>query len=280
MKDTKTTRYAYAHSGIVPVRKEATDTSEMVTQLVLGETMLILESLERWHRVRCDFDGYEGWVSVAQVVFFADELQYAGWVDNEQRKRSPFFSYRISRGKTQLMVPPGSPIVFSGYEVELPDGRWDVVGRPEQLKEHAIIDSAMKLLGTPYLWGGRTDAGIDCSGFIQLVYGLHRYNLPRDAWQQHAFAPCKSADIKEADYGDIVYFGPSPDKIVHVGFYIGEGKLLHAGGNVMIQSIDVSRGGGSRYEYNEKLARSVVGIQQAAVLKVAGTPPSTRKPLL
>lgn len=272
--------FAWAAAGIVPMRREPSDTSEMVTQMVLGETVQVLESVERWHRVRADFDRYEGWVSVSQVAFFSTDQAYADWLGNVHRKRSPFFSYRLSRGKSQLLVPPGAPIVFSGYEAELPDGRWNVVGRPEQLKEHAIVDTAMKLLGTPYLWGGRTDAGIDCSGFVQLVYALHRYFLPRDARQQFAFAPCISADISDAQYGDILYFGSSTEKVTHVGFYIGEGRLLHAGGNVMIQSIDGSRSGGTRFEFNEKLSRTLVGIQQSAALKTASTRQLAQKPPL
>jgi gamma-D-glutamyl-L-lysine dipeptidyl-peptidase len=264
--------FAYAHSGIVPLRKADSDTAEMVSQVLLGETMQVLETRERWLRVICDLDGYEGWVSVAQVVLFDNEHHYIDWKKNQSRKSSPFYTYRISRGKTRRTVPAGSPVIFRTHDVELPDGRWDVDGSPIALKEHALMDTAMQLLGVPYLWGGRTDAGIDCSGFIQLVFGLHKYRLPRDAWQQFECAPVKPDPLEDAQYGDVIYFhGKDGKRITHVGFYLGEGRLLHASGNVQIQLIDPDRRHNSRYILNETLAGSIAGFQSFSDLKVAGS---------
>ena len=73
-----TTNKVYVLSGIAPIRKDASDTAEMVTQALLGETLSVHESVERWHRVTCDFDGYEGWISVAQVVFFRHRSRLSG----------------------------------------------------------------------------------------------------------------------------------------------------------------------------------------------------------
>lgn len=274
-KNTKI--YAYASSGIVPVRKTASDTAEMVTQLLLGETVRVLKSEERWHYVKSDSDGYEGWVSVAQIHIIS-ESDYIAWSNHPERKRSPFFTYRIHRGqKTYLMVPAGAPVVYTGFEVELPDGPWNVAMEPVPLKEHAIIDTAMKLLGVPYLWGGRTDSGIDCSGFVQLVYGLHRYNLPRDASQQHDFAPIKATTIDKAEYSDIIYFSSNGKTITHTGFYIGEGHLLHASGNVQINCIDPRKRTTSRFVFNERLAETIVGVQSSAALKLAASIPLTER---
>jgi gamma-D-glutamyl-L-lysine dipeptidyl-peptidase len=268
-KDNKI--YAYASSGIVPVRNSASETAEMVTQLLLGETMQILKSEDRWHFIKSDYDQYEGWVSITQITAIS-ESDYVAWSNHPERKRSPFFTYRIHRGqKTYLTVPSGAPVVYTGFEVELPDGPWNVASEPVQLKEHAIIDTALKLLGVPYLWGGRTDSGIDCSGFVQLVYGLHRYDLPRDASQQHDFAPIKAKSIDKAEYSDIVYFSSNGKTITHTGFYIGEGHLLHASGNVQINCIDPRKRNVSRFVFNERLANTIVGIQTSASIKAAAT---------
>ncbi|MCC5925983.1 MAG: C40 family peptidase [Bacteroidetes bacterium] len=262
---------AYVHSGIAPVRKEASDTAEMVTQALIGETVTIHESVERWHKITCDFDGYEGWISVGQVVRFSSNEAYEAWIANPERIRSPFFTYRITRGKSKQIVPVGAPVVFNGFDAELPDGRWDVEITPLQLKEHAIMDTAMQFLGVPYLWGGRTDSGIDCSGLIQMVYSLHSYHLPRDASQQFKFAPLKEGiTVDDMEYGDIIYFhGKDKKLITHVGFYVGEGKLLHASGNVQIQLIDERRKQASRYEFNERLASTIAGIQTNSDMKSA-----------
>ncbi|KPQ00933.1 MAG: Cell wall-associated hydrolases (invasion-associated proteins) [Bacteroidetes bacterium HLUCCA01] len=266
-----TTNKVYVLSGIAPIRKDASDTAEMVTQALLGETLSVHESVERWHRVTCDFDGYEGWISVAQVVFFDTEADYQAWTSHPERHRSPFFTYRITRGKSKQIVPVGAPIVFNGFDVELPDGRWDVEITPLRLKEHAIIDTAMQFLGVPYLWGGRTDSGIDCSGYIQMVYSLHHYDLPRDASQQFKFAPLKeSMAIEDMEYGDVVYFhGKQSKNITHVGFYLGDGKILHASGNVQIQLIDPKRKATSRYEFNEALSKRIAGVQSNRDIKAA-----------
>lgn len=265
--DTKI--YAYASSGVVPMRKDPSDTSEMVNQIILGETMTVLESKERWHLVKSDFDQYEGWVSVAQVQIFPED-EYLEWVNHPERVRSPYYTFRIHRGsKAFLIVPTGAPVVHSGFYVELPDGPWNISGEPVQLKEHAMMDTALHLLGVPYLWGGRTDGGIDCSGFVQLVYGLHKYQLPRDASQQHDFARIKSKKLSDAEFSDIIYFSSNGKSVTHTGFYLGEGNLLHASGNVQIHCIDSSKRNSTRFVFNERLAETIVGIQSSADLKSA-----------
>ncbi len=269
MKNT-TYKFAFASSGIVPLRKTDSDTAEMVSQVLLGETVHILESVERWHRVRSDFDGYEGWVSVAQVTPI-DEQTYIAWFNHPERVRSPYFTYRVSRGNSMLLVPTGAPIINTGYEIELPNGPWEIEGRTEKMKEHALMDTATKLLGVPYLWGGRTDSGIDCSGFVQLVYSLHRYNLPRDASQQFEFAPRIKGGLESAKYGDLVYFSSNGKNITHIGFYFGDGNLLHASGNVQINCIDPEKRTTSTYVFSERLSQTIVGVQSSAAVKAAAS---------
>jgi hypothetical protein len=269
--------YAYASSGIVPIRREASDTSEMVNQILLGETMKIINSEERWHYVRSDFDDYEGWVSVSQVQTFSYD-DYKAWVNHPERVRSPYYTYRISRGnKTFLIVPAGAPVINTGFYVELPDGPWNVVGTPETFKEHAMIDSALRLLGVPYLWGGRTDSGIDCSGFVQLIYATHNYFLPRDASQQHAFAKIKGTKLDVAVFSDIVYFSSNGKNVTHTGFYLGDGNLLHASGNVQINCIDPTRQSSTRFIFNERLSSTIIGIQSSISLKSAATQAAKKK---
>ena len=214
--------------GIAPIRKDASDTAEMVTQALLGETLSVHESVERWHRVTCDFDGYEGWISVAQVVFFDTEADYAGLdIPSGATPLTVFHLPDYPWEKQADCTGAAAPIVFStALTWSCPTVAGMLKITPLRLKEHAIIDTAMQFLGVPYLWGGRTDSGIDCSGYIQMVYSLHHYDLPRDASQQFKFAPLKeSMAIEDMEYGDVVYFhGKQSKNITHVGFYLGDGR--------------------------------------------------------
>lgn len=261
-------RHAYASAGIVPVRRDATDTSEMVTQLLLGETVRVLDEADRWLRIRADHDGYEGWVGRSQITDVppADHL---AWAHHPERRRSPYQAYRVGNGMDGLTVPAGAFVVETPVGIELPSGGWDAHRERFSLKEHAILDTALNFRGTPYLWGGRTDTGIDCSGFVQLVFELHGYALPRDAWQQRAFAPWAPMDITESEAGDILYFSYDGTGTQHVGFHLGEGLLLHASATVTIHNIDPARRTSSRYLFNERLAKSLCAVQSTHDLKTA-----------
>lgn len=263
-------RHAFARAGIVPVRRDATETSEMVTQLLLGETVRILDESDRWLRVRCDHDAYEGWVGRSQVAELG-AADYRAWSLHPERRRSPYQTYRVGNGLDGLTVPAGAHVVQTTGGIELPNGAWDAHRERYSLAEHAILDTALNFRGTPYLWGGRTDTGIDCSGFVQVVFALHGYSLPRDAWQQRAFAEPSAADLSGSEAGDILYFSYDGIGTQHVGFHLGDGLLLHASGTVSIHNIEPARKSKSRYLYNERLAGSLVAVQSIHDLKTAAT---------
>lgn len=261
-------RYGRFISGIVPLRRDAGDASEMVSQGLLGETFLILEETERWMRIELAHDGYQGWVSRNQMVE-TDAAEHISWTHHAERKRSAFHTYRVSNGHETLLVPCGAPVITTPAGIELPNGAWERVTPRHPVLEHSLLDTALNLQGAPYLWGGRSDAGIDCSGFVQLVFGLHGYELPRDAWQQHAFAAHKGTTLDHAEAGDILYFSYAEGKIHHVGFYLGDGYALHASGNLTIHTIDPAKRSTGRYLFNDRLASTLVAVQSTQALKAA-----------
>jgi cell wall-associated NlpC family hydrolase len=138
----------------------------------------------------------------------------------------------------RLEVTEG-PIKDRWYEVRLPNGEIGFVqkgdvrvaeasaprppGAPEDL-----VATARRLLGTPYLWGGMTPLGVDCSGFAALVYRVHGRILPRDAALQFADPSAAPVDRALLQPGDLVFFGRSPEKITHVGLFVGEGRFISA----------------------------------------------------
>jgi len=255
------TLYGFAATGIVPLRKDASDSSEMLTQVLLGETVKISELTERWARVTCDYDGYEGWTNRQELEIFGGDT-YHSWKQNSAKIRSPHFSFRMFRQPDDVvLVPPGASIVVEDDRIQLPNGIYHTKVNPVTLIEDEFLKTAKNFLGTPYLWGGRTDQGIDCSGFVQLVLSLHGMDIPRDSGKQHAFRKEKSKDIHDAEPGDLIYFNPSGDHISHVGFYLGDGDLLHASGKVKINHIVSDMENPGNYPENKRLENSVFAVQ-------------------
>jgi len=266
---TKT--FGVASSGIVPVRIDSSDASEMLTQILLGETCRVTQEKKRWVRIKCDTDGYEGWVNRAQMDILNQE-QYEKWIYHPDRLRSPYFNFFAKDKRSAVMVPVGSCIIRKGSTVMIPHGEYETTTKPVMLKKSGLIDTAMQFLGVPYLWGGRTDTGIDCSGFIQTIHLLHGYKLPRDSSDQYSFAKIKSKDIKDAERGDLIYFNTTGKKVNHVGLYLGDGGVLHASGTVRLSNICYDKRNEHVYPFDKRLADHIYGVQSGSLLRKLAKP--------
>ena len=162
----------YCFLSAVPLRAEASDRSEMVSQLLQGETVEVIEQQEKWSLVSCDYDGYRGWLDNKQYILFSSAADLA---------------------------------------------------------ERFFLD-------TPYLWGGRSIGGIDCSGLTQVCFKALGVWLPRDASQQatagNEVCPC---DVQR---DDLAFFHNDQGRIIHVGICMGDGRIIHASGQVRIDTLD------------------------------------------
>jgi len=237
----------------------------MVSQLLLGETAEVLETIDRWIYIRTRYDNYEGWVNPGQCAYITAEQEQA-WLSEPRLRRSYFRNFTIhhvERGDA-LVVPTGALVQFTSEGVLLPDGEYLKSDHPLQsILKGDLISTAERLLGVPYLWGGRSDLGFDCSGFVQTLFALYGFELPRDSRQQFTLADPAITDLKGialAEAGDLVFFANPEGRIVHVGLYWGNGCLIHAGPNIRINCFSPDFAQRVPYSYEVRLAERFKGI--------------------
>jgi gamma-D-glutamyl-L-lysine dipeptidyl-peptidase len=258
--------YGFCISGTVPVRVSDSDASEMDTQILLGECFEVLAITERWVQIRTITDKVEGWVNKVQIKFLSPS-EFQNWNNNPQKERSPYRSFFAYNDLDAIHVPFGAEVVFDDVSVVLPHGKYEVRQAPILLKSTGILETAEQLLGTPYLWGGRTDTGLDCSGFVQIIYQLFGFNPPRNSRAQALIQPVRVNGLTHAKKGDLIYFGESKEKISHVGFYLGEGTLLHASGHVKLNNLIYDHRFENPFPFDKRLADRIQFIQDSSALK-------------
>ena len=212
---------AITNVSVAPVRAENSDKAEMVTQLLFGESVEILETAGNWTKIKIHFDGYGGWVDTKQVSPISD----ADFIKRKTKTVTEnFINYQHNGEKTLLSI---------GSEIES-DNQEDTKNNfdKENLKK-----TALEFLNVPYLWGGRSFFGIDCSGFTQIVYKVNGIQLPRDAYQQAEAGEVLNF-VEEAEIGDLAFFENEEGRIIHVGIMLENQKIIHAHGKVRIDDLD------------------------------------------
>lgn len=227
--------FVIAIAAVCPLRKESSHRSEMVSQLLAGEAAEVLEVATDFIRVQSLYDNYEGWCQKSQVLVL-EQLPAAGkkWLSKERADV-------LYLDGQPMYLSPGTPLEWlmhqemGGYTLEYKGGIWDI---EEAIFSASLIkEVAYRFLHTPYLWGGRSAFGIDCSGLTQQVYRHFGIALLRDAYQQAASGE-PVGFIQEAQCGDLAFFDNAEGKITHVGIMLGADRIIHASGQVRIDSID------------------------------------------
>ena len=226
-------RYGICNLGIVPVRLEPSDRSELVTQLLYGDHIKILEGRKKWSRIRIAFDNYEGWIDNKQFLEIS-ENEFRE-LDSIPLSLSQDLIQFVSDNDNLITIPIGSSL----SALDLLNNKFEGnVLKPKKEKSN-LIDTALLFLNTPYLWGGKTPFGIDCSGFTQMVYKLNGFKLFRDASQQATQGEALSF-IEESEPGDLAFFDNSEGSIIHVGIIMKDNYIIHSHGKVRIDRLDHS----------------------------------------
>jgi gamma-D-glutamyl-L-lysine dipeptidyl-peptidase len=228
--------------SVIPMRKEPSHRSEMTSQLLFGEYAEILEEKEQFVRVKCLYDDYEGWVQKNQLttvekdqIYSTNEyigVNYEEVDINHQCRNMPF---GVPVYYTQS---PAHPLRFGNAEVVY-KGREQSIWNAEQKRFNwENLDTIIKIfLDAPYLWGGKSMYGIDCSGFTQQVFKMFGIKLLRDAYlqaEQGSFVE----RLSETRLGDLAFFQNDKGRVTHVGIVLENNQIVHASGKVRIDYSD------------------------------------------
>ncbi|MBO4403507.1 MAG: C40 family peptidase [Bacteroidales bacterium] len=220
------TIYGFCHIAWLPLRAEASHRSEMVSQLLFGESFRILDRTAEWCLVETDFDHYKGYVAAGSFSPLALET----WEALQQNRLTTCTFLQITdvRRKLTFPVPPSSTLpLMEGRQMHIGEEHFETTEIPMHV---SMKGSIQPYLHAPYLWGGRTPWGIDCSGFVQALYKMQGITLPRDASQQMLHG--EKVPPSQAQFGDLAFFHNSEGKICHVGMIADARTIVHASGRV------------------------------------------------
>lgn len=234
--------FGVCNLSLVPLRAEPSERSEMVSQLLFGDHFEILESSDRWVRIKTGYDDYEGWVDSKQ--FIPVDIDTFNTLNTGGTILGLKIHHPVRNTVSDEIINIVAGSTLPGYL----DGRfrigktvYSVVQPPLKPKQDLFsseISAAAKFyLNAPYLWGGRSAFGIDCSGFSQMVFKQFNIKLKRDAWQQ-ALEGNTVDFLQEAMPGDLAFFDNEEGRITHVGVMLGNNRIIHASGRVKIDVID------------------------------------------
>lgn len=228
-----TSKLGYCKVSISPVRSENKDQAEMVTQLLFGEIIHIEEIAGNWTKVTTFSDNYPGWIDTKHFHFLS-EKEAKRWMDGLSYEPSLFRKLNTPWGEQRIFK--GSYIQYDeSLKFNIGEDQFEFIDVSEGNHKNTIVELALEYLNTPYLWGGKTPFGIDCSGLTQMVFRFIGKNLPRDASQQVEHG--MEVSFEEIEAGDLAFFHSKDRKIIHVGILDGQGSIIHASGCVRIDSI-------------------------------------------
>jgi hypothetical protein len=269
--------------SVINLRKHPDHRAELVSQAILGTPVKVLKEEDSWLLIQTP-DNYISWTEKSSVELISDS-EYYSWKESERviyLKPSGWIYDRLVNNEVVGDIVEGSILEKIGesvgyINVKLPDGRTGVIRKDEiqyfnsfcennDTNEDKVISVASTLIGIPYLWGGRSPKGADCSGFVQSVFFMNGLILQRDASLQalHGTSVDISDGYSQLKKGDLLFFGSREKEkvhVTHVAIYIDDSEYINSSGRVMINSLDSTRTNYSYYRKNALLsARRVIGV--------------------
>ena len=213
--------FGICHLNIIPVRKEKTSKSELVSQLLYGDLFTILKEEDNWYYVEILDDNYNGWINYSQLKKISEKDF------KKLQKTKTEFLHNIS---TEIETFSGKMTISIGSKISYCNFLNHKLIKNFKNEVCSIEETARKYLNTPYLWGGKTPTGIDCSGLTQTIYRLSNIELPRDASFQAKKG--KTVHFQDQKEGDLAFFENEQGHITHVGIIGPNQAIIHAAGFV------------------------------------------------
>ncbi|MDR2009013.1 MAG: C40 family peptidase [Bacteroidales bacterium] len=251
----------------IPLRAGISHRAEMISQVLFGEIFEIISHRGEWLKIKLLHDGYEGYVeasSTTHLLINTDNL-YNDY--NNSIICSEINNWFIKNNKESILLPIGAKIprsINSENKFYINENSYSSQSQLIQSevidKRISIVEISKKLINTPYLWGGRTGWGIDCSGFSQLVYKLIGIDIPRDANQQITIGTTLNF-ISEAKAGDLAFFDNEEGEIIHVGMILDNNNIIHSSRYVKIDTIDhqgIYNKTIKKYTHNLRVIKSII----------------------
>ena len=268
-------QYAICLQPYIPMRAEAAEPSEMISQLLFGDTFRIVDEVPRWYRIVRDYDGYEGWIDWKTATLL-EATAYDSYVRASAEApllRQPFTTVTIVRqgqpGQTQAHLSWGSRLFGLddlGNTFRIEGLRFDVAtsayiqpvavsAMSRRACSKYLLQQASLLFNVPYLWGGLSAFGLDCSGFIQTLFRFVGIALPRDASDQAQQGEATTYDGRQP--GDLAFFGRE-GRVSHVGLVGEEDRIFHVSGSL---HIDRLRPDGIWSDERQELTHSLIAVR-------------------
>lgn len=218
---------------IIPIKADRADEAEIVTQMLFGEVATVVEQHNQWLKVNIAHDGYIGWIDEKQVVEISENA-FSTLSEIEEHQQEEVRLYDTPWG--EIKVIQGSPVISNSSSFLIDSYNFEWKNASEKVdRNDDIVELALQYKNVPYLWGGRTHYGIDCSGFTQTVYHQLGLLLHRDASQQ--VKQGEEVKFKSTKPGDLAFFVSKKGNVTHVGIILNNNKIIHASGYVRIDKL-------------------------------------------
>lgn len=281
--------------SVANLRSRPSHSSELVTQAILGTPVKVYKKDGGWYYIQTP-EGYLAWVDYGGVTPFS-ENDLSSWktADKVIYLKTYGFSYEEANTASQTVsdLVAGNILELLGnengfYKVKYPQGKIAFIEQANsqpyaqwlealQPSGKSLVETSKSFMGIPYLWGGTSAKGMDCSGYTKTIFFLNGIILPRDASQQiHTGIEVDSIrNFEHLIPGDLLFFGrkataTSPERVIHVGMWIGDNKFIHAMGDVHISNMDTTAEDFDEYNYNRYLrTKRVLGQEDENLIQLS-----------